>query len=79
MPKPEFMPKPKYDGVHGEIINNRFSYHSPKENQVERYQDIRNEGRNKLAEIKPKTVGQANRIQGVTPADVSLLISWLDK
>ncbi len=40
---------------------------------------LRNEGKNKLFEIKPKTIGQATRIQGVTPADVALLISWLER
>ena len=40
---------------------------------------LRNEGKNKLSEIKPKTIGQASRIQGVTPADLTLLIAWLER
>lgn len=40
---------------------------------------LRNEGKNKLTEIQPKTVGQASRIQGVTPADIALLIARLER
>jgi tRNA uridine 5-carboxymethylaminomethyl modification enzyme len=38
---------------------------------------LRNESRQKLAQIRPATLGQAGRISGVTPADVSLLSVWL--
>ena len=37
------------------------------------------EGRQKLISIQPKTLGQASRISGVTPADVSLLSVWMKK
>jgi tRNA uridine 5-carboxymethylaminomethyl modification enzyme len=33
----------------------------------------------KLGEIKPQTVGQATRIQGMTPAAVSLLLVHLKR
>jgi tRNA uridine 5-carboxymethylaminomethyl modification enzyme len=32
-----------------------------------------------LAHVRPCTLGQASRISGVTPADVSLLSVWLRK
>ncbi|MBO4569616.1 MAG: tRNA uridine-5-carboxymethylaminomethyl(34) synthesis enzyme MnmG [Clostridia bacterium] len=38
---------------------------------------IRMEARMKLAEIKPKTIGQASRISGVNPADINVLILQL--
>ena len=33
----------------------------------------------KLNSIKPKTIGQASRISGVSPADVSILLVYLGK
>jgi tRNA uridine 5-carboxymethylaminomethyl modification enzyme len=35
---------------------------------------LRNEARQKLAEIRPTTIGQASRISGIAPSDVSLLM-----
>lgn len=40
---------------------------------------LRNESRQKFAEVKPATLGQASRISGVTPADVGLLAVWMRK
>ena len=40
---------------------------------------LRNESREKLAEVRPASLGQASRISGVTPADVALLSVWLGK
>ncbi len=37
------------------------------------------EARQKLNEIKPRTVGQASRISGVNPSDVSILLLLLRK
>ncbi len=33
----------------------------------------------KLSEIKPKDLGQANRISGVSPSDISVLLTYLNK
>src|SRR5438477_4880873 len=46
------------------------------------YQDVphlRTQARQKLALTRPRTVGQASRVEGVTPADVAILMVYLEK
>jgi tRNA uridine 5-carboxymethylaminomethyl modification enzyme len=37
------------------------------------------ESREKLIKIKPRSIGQASRISGVTPSDISILLVYLKK
>jgi tRNA uridine 5-carboxymethylaminomethyl modification enzyme len=40
---------------------------------------LRNEARQKFIKIRPATLGQASRISGVSPADISILMVWLKR
>jgi tRNA uridine 5-carboxymethylaminomethyl modification enzyme len=40
---------------------------------------LRHEARQKFAQIRPLTLGQASRISGVSPADISILTVWLKR
>lgn len=41
-------------------------------------QSLRIEAKQKLTEIKPASIGQASRISGVSPADISVLLVYLE-
>ena len=51
----------------------------PKTTDYSQIHGLRLEAAEKLNKVKPLSIGQASRISGVSPADVSMLIVWLKK
>ncbi len=50
----------------------------PKELDYNNVSSLRIEAKQKLMQIKPMSVGQASRISGVSPADISVLLIYLE-
>lgn len=51
----------------------------PKDVDYSEIRGLRLEAAEKLNKIKPVSVGQASRISGVNPADISVLLIWLER
>ena len=61
----------KLDKFENINIENKFNYNALK--------SISTEARQKLDKIKPKTIGQAKRISGVSPSDINVLLVLLGR
>lgn len=51
----------------------------PEDIDYEKVRNIATEARQKLEQVKPLTIGQATRISGVNPADITMLLVYLKK
>ncbi|MGN0457016.1 MAG: tRNA uridine-5-carboxymethylaminomethyl(34) synthesis enzyme MnmG [Acutalibacteraceae bacterium] len=51
----------------------------PKNTDYSTIAGLRLEAQEKLNKIKPQNIGQASRISGVSPADISVLVIWLSQ
>ncbi|MHB1685915.1 MAG: tRNA uridine-5-carboxymethylaminomethyl(34) synthesis enzyme MnmG [Ignavibacteriaceae bacterium] len=73
----------KYDGYikrQQEMVERLERYESTKIPLTLNYSSLKaisNEGREKLNKVKPRSIGQASRISGVTPSDISILLVYL--
>lgn len=76
--------KLKYDGYIKRQLTQAEQFKKMEERLLPENQDysdihgLRLEARQKLNKIQPKSLGQASRISGVSPSDVSVLIVWLE-
>ncbi len=57
--------------LEGTPLKEDFDYHTLK--------SISNEAREKLSKIKPRTIGQASRISGVSPSDINVIAVFLGR
>jgi tRNA uridine 5-carboxymethylaminomethyl modification enzyme len=73
----------KYEGYirrqneHIRSFNESESMEIPQGFDYKKIKSLSNEGREKLNKVKPRSLGQASRIAGVSPSDVSILAVYM--
>jgi tRNA uridine 5-carboxymethylaminomethyl modification enzyme len=73
----------KYEGYikrQYEMVERMEKYESAKIPLTLNYANVKalsTEGREKLSKVRPRSIGQASRISGVTPSDISILLVYL--
>ncbi len=61
----------KMSRLEGVKLYSNFDYHS--------IPALSNEAKTKLSKIKPSSIGQASRISGVSPSDISILLVYIGR
>ena len=61
----------QFKKLEGKVLPEKFDYAQVK--------SLRREAVQKLNQVQPATVGQASRISGVSPADISVLLVHLEQ
>jgi tRNA uridine 5-carboxymethylaminomethyl modification enzyme len=75
----------KYEGyisrekLMAEKINRLERIKLSKDLDYSRFKSISTEARQKLSSQKPETIGQASRISGVSPSDISVLLVYMGR
>ena len=75
----------KYKGYIDKQIEQVESHRKLEEKKIPKYIDFKNisglrtEAKQKLDAIKPENIGQASRISGVSPADISVLLIYIEQ
>ena len=75
----------KYEGyikkelVHIEQFKKLEAKKIPEDFDYNALSGLRNEAKQKLLQIRPTSIGQASRVRGVNPADISVLLVYLEQ
>lgn len=74
----------KYSGyiekqlIHVERLSKMEKKKIPEDIRYEEIHGLANEAKHNLAKVRPVSIGQASRIAGITPADISILLVYLE-